>query len=51
MITCKESRTSPFLGRSPDGELRGCAPRQLDLAESGIGVPTINQTVSTLRFF
>jgi hypothetical protein len=24
---------------------------QLHLAESGIGVPTINQTVSTLRFF
>jgi integrase/recombinase XerD len=39
-----------FLGRSPDTasfERR----YQLHLASSGVGVPTINLTVSTLRFF
>jgi hypothetical protein len=41
-----------FLGRSPDTasfeDVRRC---QLHLATSGAGVPTLNQSVSTLRFF
>src|SRR5438477_660356 len=41
-----------FLGRSPDMASFGDVRRyQLHLAASGVGVPTINQTVSTLRFF
>jgi integrase/recombinase XerD len=41
-----------FLGRSPDLETFEDVRRyQLHLAASGVGVPTINQTVSTLRFF
>src|ERR1700739_1650042 len=41
-----------FLGRSPDTATFETDPRyQLQLAASGVGVPTINQTVSTLRFF
>lgn len=41
-----------FLGRSPDtADFEDVRRYQLHLAASGIGVPTINQTVSTLRFF
>ncbi|HEY2684947.1 MAG TPA: site-specific integrase [Steroidobacteraceae bacterium] len=41
-----------FLGRSPDAaSFEDVRRYQLHLAESGVGVPTINQTVSTLRFF
>jgi integrase/recombinase XerD len=41
-----------FLGRSPDAATFEDVRRyQLHLSASGVGVPTINQTVSTLRFF
>src|SRR5829696_2109808 len=41
-----------FLGRSADmATFEDVRRYQLHLAESGVGVPTINQTVSTLRFF
>ena len=41
-----------FLGRSPDtASFEDMRRYQLHLAASGVGVPTINQTVSTLRFF
>jgi integrase len=41
-----------FLGRSPDtASFEDVRRYQLHLAESGVGVPTINQTVSILRFF
>jgi site-specific recombinase XerD len=41
-----------FLGRSPDtATLEDVRRYQLNLAASGVDVPTINQTVSTLRFF
>ena len=41
-----------FLGRSPDmASFEDVRRYQLHLATSGVGVPTINQTVSTLRFF
>ena len=41
-----------FLGRSPDtASFEDVRRYQLHLAASGAGVPTINQTVSTLRFF
>ena len=41
-----------FLGRSPDtASFEDVRRYQLHLAERGVGVPTINQTVSTLRFF
>ena len=41
-----------FLGRSPDTAIFEDVRRyQLHLAASGVGVPTLNQTVSTLRFF
>jgi site-specific recombinase XerD len=41
-----------FLGRSPDmASFEDVRRYQLHLAASGVGVPTINQTVSTLRFF
>jgi integrase/recombinase XerD len=40
------------LGRSPDTASSEDVRRyQLHLTASGIGVPTVNQTVSTLRFF
>ncbi|WP_247459048.1 tyrosine-type recombinase/integrase [Bradyrhizobium sp. 153] len=40
------------LGRSPDtASFEDVRRYQLHLAASGVGVPTINQTVSTLRFF
>src|SRR5881628_1931504 len=41
-----------FLGRSPDlASFEDVRRYQLHLAASGVGVPTSNQTVSTLRFF
>src|SRR5215213_5904730 len=41
-----------FLGRSPDmASFEDVRRYQLHLVASGVGVPTINQTVSTLRFF
>ena len=41
-----------FLGRSPDmATFEDVRRYQLHLATSGVGVSTINQTVSTLRFF
>ena len=41
-----------FLGRSPDtASFEDVRRYQLHLAGSGVGVPSINQTVSTLRFF
>jgi integrase/recombinase XerD len=41
-----------YLGRSPDTASSEDVRRyQLHLAASGVGVPTVNQTVSTLRFF
>src|ERR1700726_4383461 len=41
-----------FLGRSPDtASFEDVRRYQLHLTMSGVGVPSINQTVSTLRFF
>src|SRR5437867_1693333 len=41
-----------FLGRSPDtASFEDVRRYQLHLAARGIGVPTLNQTISTLRFF
>jgi integrase/recombinase XerD len=41
-----------YLGRSPDTASSEDVRRyQLHLAASGVGIPTVNQTVSTLRFF
>jgi site-specific recombinase XerD len=41
-----------FLGRSPDtASFEDVRRYQLHLTASGVGIPTINQTVSTLRFF
>src|ERR1700721_1204647 len=41
-----------FLGRSPDtASFEDVRRYQLHLASSGVGVPTLNQAVSTLRFF
>ena len=41
-----------FLGRSPDlASFEDVRRYQLHLASRGVGVPTINQTVSTLQFF
>jgi site-specific recombinase XerD len=41
-----------YLGRSPDKASSEDVRRyQLHLTASGVGVPTVNQTVSTLRFF
>ena len=41
-----------FLGRSPDmASFEDVRRYQLHLTASGVGVPTINQTISTLRFF
>jgi integrase len=41
-----------FLGRSPDtASFEDVRRYQLHLTMSGVGVPTVNQTVSTLRFF
>src|SRR6267142_902080 len=52
MTTCRGSRTSAYLGRSPDrANFEDLRRYQLHLAASGAGVPTLNQTISTLRFF
>lgn len=41
-----------FLGRSPDtASFEDVRRYQLHLAAKGVGVPTLNQTVATLRFF
>src|ERR1700732_318504 len=41
-----------FLGRSPDtASFEDVRRYQLHLAANGAGVPTLNQSVSTLRFF
>ena len=41
-----------FLGRSPDtASFEDVRRYQLHLAAGGAGVPTLNQSVSTLRFF
>ena len=41
-----------FLGRSPDtASFEDVRRYQLHLTGSGVGVPTLNQTVATLRFF
>jgi site-specific recombinase XerD len=41
-----------FLGRSPDtASVEDVRRYQLHLATSGVGVPTLNQSVATLRFF
>ena len=41
-----------YLGRSPDtANFEDLRRYQLHLAASGAGVPTLNQTISTLRFF
>jgi site-specific recombinase XerD len=41
-----------FLGRSPDtADFEDVRRYQLHLAASGVGAPTLNQAVSTLRFF
>jgi len=41
-----------FLGCSPDtASFEDVRRYQLHLATSGVGVPTLNQSVSTLRFF
>src|SRR5215471_18793660 len=41
-----------ILGRSPDtASFEDVRRHQLHLAASGVGAPTINQTVSILRFF
>jgi site-specific recombinase XerD len=41
-----------FLGRSPDmATFEDVRRHQLQLAASGVGVATLNQTVSTLRLF
>jgi len=41
-----------FLGRSPGtASIEDVRRYQLHLTTSGVGVPTVNQTVSTLRFF
>src|SRR6185369_4007647 len=41
-----------FLGRSPDtASFEDVRRYQLRLTTSGVGVPTLNQAVSTLRFF
>ena len=53
MTTCKGSRTSPpsLAARPIRRASRTCAAISLHLAASGVGVPTLNQAVSTLRFF
>src|SRR5256885_3846767 len=46
------SNFAAFLGPSPDtASFEDVRRYQLHLAASGVGVPTINQTASTLRFF
>jgi site-specific recombinase XerD len=48
----KVKNFATYLGRSPDTASSEDVRRyQLHLTASGVGVPTINQTISTLRFF
>jgi integrase/recombinase XerD len=48
----KVKNFAAYLGRSPDTASSEDVRRyQLHLTASGVGVPTINQTISTLRFF
>jgi integrase/recombinase XerD len=48
----KVKNFTAYLGRSPDTANSEDVRRyQLHLTVSGVGVPTVNQTVSTLRFF
>jgi site-specific recombinase XerD len=48
----KVKNFAAYLGRSPDTASAEDVRRyQLHLSASGVGVPTINQTISTLRFF
>jgi len=48
----KVKKFAAYLGRSPDAANPEDVRRyQLHLSASGVGVPTINQTISTLRFF
>ena len=48
----KVKKFAAYLGRSPDTASPEDVRRyQLHLSASGVGVPTINQTISTLRFF
>ena len=48
----KVKNFAAYLGRSPDTASAEDVRRyQLHLTASGVGVPTINQTISTLRFF
>jgi integrase/recombinase XerD len=48
----KVKNFAAYLGRSPDTATSEDVRRyQLHLTASGVGVPTINQTISTLRFF
>jgi len=45
-------KLAAFLGRSPDtASFEDVRRYQLHLATSGVGVPTLNQSVATLRFF
>ena len=48
----KVKNFAAYLGRSPDTASAEDVRRyQLHLTASGVGIPTINQTISTLRFF
>ena len=48
----KVKNFAAYLGRSPDTASSEDVRRyQLHLTANGVGVPTINQTISTLRFF
>src|ERR1700685_900991 len=53
MTTCKRVKNfAAFIGRSPDtASVEDVRRYQLHLVPSGVGVATLNQTVSTLRFF
>jgi integrase/recombinase XerD len=53
VTTCKGSRTSlRFSGDHPiRATFEDVRRHQLHLAVSGVGAPTLNQAVSTLRFF
>ena len=53
MTTCSGSSTSPAssAARPSTASFEDVRRYQLHLASSGAGIPTINQSVSTLRFF
>ena len=53
MTTFKRVKNfAAFLGRSPDtASFEGVRRYQLDLARRGAGVPTLDQSVATLRSF